>query len=42
MISGTSQKFRQANLNTEGLHIRRELCLCDICTAKMELKKRVK
>ena len=39
MTFGTSQKFRQANLNTEGLHIQRELCLCDICTAKTELKK---
>ena len=39
MTSGPSQKFRQANLNTEGLHIRSELCLCDICTAKTELEK---
>ena len=39
MTFGTSQKFRQANLNTEGLHIHRELCLCYICTAKTELKK---
>ena len=39
MTSGTSQKFRQANLNTEGLHIHRELCLCDICITKTELEK---
>ena len=39
MTSGTSQKFRQANLNTKGLHIHRELCLWDICTAKTKLKK---
>ena len=39
MTFGTSQKSRQANLKTEGLHIRSKLCLCDICTAKTELKK---
>ena len=39
MTFGTSQKFRRANLNTEGLHIHRELCLYDICTTKTKLKK---